>query len=154
MRLDPDKVRKKDGKARKPIKVDVSGGYSLNSDYRLQLCSGRPIGNTGLLVIFEIIPKFPTLPRFIGRWDEKADVLDVDIQKVSKAEGSKFKRGRGGYSGHHPAIISKTDREFHVNVQYCSNIVFDGVISFGLHRELELSDTEQIVDKGVHKEII
>jgi len=141
LRVDPGKVREKDGKARKPLKVEVSTGY-LNSDYRLQLCSDHSIGNTGLLVIFRLTTKSSKPPEFIGRWDEKDNSLDVDILGVDKAEKSRFKRGEVGCSDHHPTMritSNRAGRTFHVNIQYRCTLIFDGVVCFGLHRELELA---------------
>ena len=51
-----------------------------------------------------------------------------------------FKAGKRGYEGHHTMRVPDAEnRIFEVNIKIPGITVFKGEISFGLHRELEVT---------------
>jgi hypothetical protein len=144
--MDPKKVQEKDGKARNVMIVNVEKISYLNKNYELVICEGENIGDTGLLIIFRIRAKHESLPDFLGRWDEKDNRLDIDICKVDKDEKKRFERGIGEYSGHHPEVICETDRKFNINIIARNINIFEGILSFGLYRQLDIHDSLSLID--------
>jgi hypothetical protein len=132
----PENLRK-DGRAFGVTKVAVEPGHVLHPDYDLRIETPRRITRTERLVVLELVPKVEGLLGFSGRWDERDGHLDIDPVGGSRSAKAKFRNGRGGYRGHHPTLL--TDRLFDVDVQVPGSIVFRGVVSFGLSRQLDLS---------------
>lgn len=133
--MHPSNVRK-DGRAFEVTKVLVESDFYLHSDYDLDQTLRR-ITTTGHLIVLEIRPKVEGLLGFSGRWDERADSLDIDPVGGTSTARSNFYKGRGGYQGHHPT--RQPDRRFDVHIVVPDDVlVFRGVVSFGLGRELEV----------------
>ena len=131
-----EEVAKRDGKAFKTNEVKVKQDY-IDAKYELSHYPRNEITPTGLLTVGELKPKDNILPRFLFRWDEKGDNLDVDINNVSRDKKRKFEHGQGGYGGHHPKRIpDEKNKIFGVDIKIPDFQVFKGKISFGLHREL------------------
>lgn len=86
----------------------------LHEDYSIN--SGkRNMTETGYMVVFELDSR-STSPRFIGRWDQNEELLDVDILGVDKKAVSDFRAGKNGYYGHHPLRISESPRLFQIEI--------------------------------------
>lgn len=135
--MKPEEVAIKDGKAFKTTEVKVIENWR-HPKYEMIKYRENRITDTGLLLVAELRPMEENLPRFLFRWDEKAESLDVDITDVSEEIKRKFKRGREGYEGHHPKRVpDEKEIIFEVCIRTPQGKVFEGKISFGLHRELE-----------------
>jgi len=135
--MDKDKVAKRDGKARSAPKSSEQHTF-IHADYEIVL-KRRPIEGTGPLVIAELKPrdtKIGALPRFVFRWDEGANHLDVDPVKVSKAEKSQFQHGIGGYYGHRTVRLSSSPRVFAADIGWRAERIYQGQITFNLAREV------------------
>jgi hypothetical protein len=99
-------------------------------DYEWKHCDGVR-GATGALQIFKVIRKSGTGPYFIGRWDQKAEKLDIDMSGASHEEVRKFTGSKGGYSGHHTNRTKDPDRRvFDVRITIRGRVIFDGAVSF------------------------
>ena len=137
--MDKEKVAIRNGKAFKTNEVKVKQDY-INANYKLILSPRTEITPTGLLTVGELKPKGKTLPGFLFRWDEKAESLDIDVKNVSGKIKKKFERGFGGYNGHHTKrALDDKNRIFAISIKIPGMAVFEGEISFGLHRELEVT---------------
>ena len=137
--MKPEEVAIKDGKAFKTTEVKVIEKW-IHPKYKMIKYRENRITDTGLLLVAELRPMEENLPRFLFRWDEKAESLDVDITDVSEEIKRKFKRGREGYEGHHPKRApDEKEIIFEVCIRTPQGKVFEGKISFGLFRELEAS---------------
>jgi len=137
--MKPEEVAIKDGKAFKTTEVKVIEKW-IHPKYKMIKYKENRITDTGLLLVAELRPMEENLPRFLFRWDEKAESLDVDITDVSEEIKRKFKRGREGYEGHHPKRVpDEKEIIFEACIRTPQGKVFEGKISFGLHRELEAS---------------
>lgn len=135
-----EKVASRDGKAFETNEVKVKQDYYIDARYELSLYPRNKITPTGLLTVGELKPKDNALPRFLLRWDERAKSLDVDINNVSREIKRMFKVGKRGYEGHHTMRVPDAEnRIFEVNIKIPGITVFKGEISFGLHRELEVT---------------
>lgn len=135
--MKPEEVAIKDGKAFKTTEVKVIEKW-IHPKYEMIKYRENRITDTGLLLVAELRPMEENLPRFLFRWDEKAESLDVDITDVSEEIKRKFKRGREGYEGHHPKRVpDEKEIIFEVCIRTPQGKVFEGKISFGLFRELE-----------------
>lgn len=140
--MDKDQVAEYDGKARSAPKVSEQHRF-IHSDYEIVL-GGTQIGPTGLLVIAELKPRdanIGTFPKFVFRWDEKANCLDVDPANVSRTEINHFKEGFGGYYGHHTVKSSSSPRVFTANIGWRTERIYEGQISFNLARKVKLETT-------------
>jgi len=141
--VDKGLVAKKDGKAFRTTPVEVEPGYFLADSYLLPPLEGQEIGPTGLLKVLELVPRERDsgLPGFIGRWDERAATLDIQITGVSRTTVKRFKKSQIGYSGHHPERLP--GRRFQVDLRIPGTRVFCGVVSFGLGRDLALGSVSR-----------
>lgn len=150
--MDREKVAIRDGKVFKTNEVKVKQDY-IDARYELFLYPKNVITPTGLLTVGELKPKYKSLPGFLFRWDEKAESLDVDIKNVSEEVEKEFKRGIRGYKGHHTKRVSdEKNRTFEVGIKIPRITVFEGKISFGLHRELEVTiSSKSSVSASVEK---
>ena len=134
-----EEVAKRDGKAFKTNEVKVKQDY-IDAGYELFHYPRNEITPTGLLTVGELKPKDNILPRFLFRWDEKAESLDVDINNISEEIKRKFKAGKEGYEGQHTKRVpDEKNRIFEVSIKIPGITVFEGETSFGLHRELEVT---------------
>jgi len=137
-------VRKQDGKAFETQNVKILQQTYLNPKYILSEQTANEISSTGQLNVFEIRPSGDG-PSFTGRWDggsrdagkkERCD-LDIDIDRVSKRQQRRFKKGKGGYSGHHTAkVASDTGHTYQVSLCTPDERIFDGIVCFNLLRKL------------------
>jgi hypothetical protein len=136
---DRKKVAEKDGKAFRTHQVQVEDGYRVAADYELTLCEEQEIGATGRLKVVHLVPskEESSDPCFIGRWDEKANFLDFD--PVDREE---HVLKDVEFMGHHPTALP--DRRFDVEICTGAKLVFKGVVSFGLGRDLGL-------ESGIYK---
>lgn len=116
------------------VKANV---YYIDRNYNLECYSKNRITKTGLLEVAVLKPKKKSLPEFRFRWDEKADALDVNILNVPNVDKKSFNKGMNGYTGHRTKRVSK-DKIFKVFIKIPDGIIFDGLITSPLHRELEL----------------
>src|SRR5438034_11037065 len=76
---DRNVVANKDGPFKTNL-VEVEPGYLLTTDYGLAPFSEIEVEPTGRLKVIGIFPSSDEAadPRFLGRWDEKARLLDGD----------------------------------------------------------------------------
>lgn len=93
---------------------------------------------TGHARVFEVKALATGLPRFVARWDETADALDIDIMDVTESETRSFKNQKSGYSGHHSSRLPDEPRAFEINVQIPGTFVCRGVISLNLVRGMSV----------------
>ncbi|MGH7987924.1 MAG: hypothetical protein ACREQX_16800 [Candidatus Binataceae bacterium] len=86
---------------------------SFNPSYSGK-CFAAKISETGELRLFELVPKVSGLPLFSGRWDQKQNSVDIDLDISSISELNEdqqaehrrdFKNYRRAYSGHHTCKI-------------------------------------------------
>lgn len=136
--MDRDEVAKRDGKARRVFNISEQRIYK-HTDYDIILGSEQ-IEPTGLLVVASLKPKdvrHGQLPKFVLRWDEKANVLDVDSMNTTKDEVKAFKDGTNDYYGHHPKKIGSSPRKFDVCIGWNGHQVYHGKIAFSIGREVD-----------------
>ncbi|HEY9481204.1 MAG TPA: hypothetical protein VIR98_03190 [Candidatus Paceibacterota bacterium] len=63
----------------KIFNIKIEDGYFLHSDYSISEETEHEISDTGLMKVFELNSSKPEKPKFVGRWDEKANLLGIDI---------------------------------------------------------------------------
>jgi hypothetical protein len=89
----------------------------------------------------------PGDPSFVARWDGgnrsflhkiRYDV-DVDIVGVSAGEERRFKKGRGGYGGHHTMRVKQDENKYDVRITVPAGVVFDATVSFNRQHAIENS---------------
>jgi hypothetical protein len=107
-------------------KVEVT---HLHPDYAFGIL-GSVLTETGLLEIFKLESKNPTLPYFVGRWDQSIETLDVDIFNAGSRVSDSFRAERGGYAGHHPLRTSDRERRYSVKISLPGTLIFEGFVSF------------------------
>jgi hypothetical protein len=139
------KVQMQDGKVFeiKDLMVDVR---NINPNYFLLKRDSAVLQGTGRLDLFELRPQSGGEPSFWGRWDggsrdqgktERED-LDIDIRGASKAEQRRFENGENGYAGHRARRKSSIPgRVYDVSIRTPTNMIFEGTVSFGVHRKVE-----------------
>jgi hypothetical protein len=93
----------------------------------------RQMTKTGFMVVFELKTENKTLPTFLGRWDEKEQLLDIDILGVDKKSTSDFRAEKNGYSGHHPKHISESPRLFQIEINIPECEIMKGNITFNVN---------------------
>lgn len=106
----------------------------LNENYELSVPEINELSETGLLTIFKIHPRSnKEMPSFSGRWDEKQNMLDMDILNVTDKISTLFKAGKDGYFGHHPIRISESPRLFQVIIKIPEHDIFNGEVTFNIN---------------------
>lgn len=144
-----DRVLRQDGKVFEARDLRIDEQYR-NEEYVLSKPDVPTITPTGQFVIFELRSVAPSGPYFVGRWDggcrsvgkQERDDLDVDILGVSEAATRQFKKGVGGYSGHHSTKVpTLTGRAYRVCISIPQKMIFDGTVSFSALRKTEFSAT-------------
>jgi hypothetical protein len=109
-------------------------GYFLASDYKLTPLAGERIGDTGRLKVLRLSPSNDQVkgPCFIGRWDEKAQLLDFDA-----VDGDDYVDKAVEFTGHHPTALPPPGRRFDVEVRLGTPLLFKGIVSvalgYGIH---------------------
>ena len=149
--MDPNKVKKKDGKVFEVNKVQIVGPFFVNSDYDLKLFPNNRIERTGYLPIASLKPNSEGLPIFTLRWDQKGDTVDVDIDNnVDSDTIQKFKNGKDGCSGHHSTKekIGK-GRVFKFNIKFFGKEIFKGNLIVPVTTELEGSGGVKVGGSGI-----
>jgi len=113
-------------------------GPHLDERYTIVGSAESFVLETGLLCVFDLVPNVQNLPRFRGRWDEKADALDVDILNVDEGVKRLFTAGTPQYEGHHRQRMPGSQRKFEVSITVPGIIVCKGVISLNLKRGMSV----------------
>lgn len=126
--MDQKKFENKTKKVAGTTKIDVLKIEYLNQDYEKKILPDNPATKTGLVEVMELIPKISEMPKFILRWDEKANTLDVDIYKGDKIRNNLW--STKGYNGHHAQEIE--NRIFKIDISIPNTKIFSGIINTGL----------------------
>ncbi len=134
--MNRDDYAKQPRKAKQAYNIRWTQGPVLDKRYALADRSNVVSSTeTGLLEIFEIIPNSPDLPRFRGRWDEKADSLDIDLLHADERMRKAFEAGRPGYIGHRAVRVPGSSRAFEVKMAIPGIDICVGMITLNLLRE-------------------
>jgi hypothetical protein len=149
--MDKDKARLPDGRVFAIHNIKLEERYR-HPDYDYTLGDGA-LSETGRIDLFELKSKKPNDPSFIARWDGGNRVfphkiqyaVDIDIQGVSKAEQRRFRKGKGGYSGHHTTRASPDENRYEVLITTPSGVVFDATVSFNRHHGIAFTTKIDIV---------
>jgi len=144
--MDPQKVRKQDGKARKSNSVELIHLELLSDHYCFQTLQGSSLTDHGMMACFYLLPKIMDWPTFVGRWDENGDTVDIDPVKdmVGADEWQKVRNDEPGYQWHQGKVIDKTNRIIALDFTFRRMPIFKGRIKVGVLRELALEDSVQI----------
>jgi len=125
-------------KVDKAFNIDIEEQYR-NPEYELFVEKESTIAQNGLLQVFTLKSKDQSLPRFVGRWDQNKEVIDIDMYDRGRTKPSlDFKKGTPGYSGHHPKRISKDIRTFQVSVEIPNVVIYTGLITFNINWGVDL----------------
>lgn len=152
-----NKVLRQDGKVFEIRNLLIKESYR-SEEYVLSKSEVATITATGHLAIFELRPIVRNGPSFVGRWDggsrsagnQERDDLDIDIRDVSKRIVGQFERGKDGYSGHHSTQVQAgTGRAYKVCIRTPDKLIFDGIISFTVHRKMELLARSRVVAASI-----
>ena len=126
--------------ASKVFNVKVELAY-LNPDYELELLQDNKITEQGLLLCGKLKPKLTSLPKFLFRWDEKGDHLNVDMIP-DEGYHDDWQNETHGYKGHRPQKARDCPgRAFNLLITTPNLKVFNGVISFNITRNVAASVT-------------
>lgn len=151
--MDPEKFKEKTKKVAGTTNVDVISTEYLNPDYEIEVLPNKLTTSSGLLEVARLDPVKPGLPKFVFRWDENADVLDVDIYKDGKYRNDLWNENE--YKGHHTQRISNGGKIFEADISSFDQPIFKGEIDIGLFIQLTIKDSVNLTDsiKVVHKRI-
>src|SRR5258706_1903249 len=108
----PEDVKKEDGKAFEVPLVEIlsSENYYIHQAYSFKKEDVAKIGPTGQLIAFRIVSTEHNRPRFLGRWDQNKDLIDIDVENVGMTERSAFRRDADGYGPHQGRKIINPDQ--------------------------------------------
>src|ERR1700692_2783857 len=118
--MDRDKARSPDGRVFAISNLQLEERYR-HPDYAFTEGNGQ-LSETGRIVLFELKSRKPGDPAFVARWDggnrkflhKIQYAVDIDILGVSGADQKQFRKGVGGYSGHHANRLSDTENRYNV----------------------------------------
>lgn len=134
--MDSDKFAKR-GHAYKHDDLTITES-NIHPDYEVKF--GDPeVSSTGRMVVFKLLPKSGSGPRFEGRWDDKQEELDVDVFDATSEETKRFKASADGYCGHHngKAKYGSSGRTYEIKIVWPGkNTIFEGEANFKIHRRL------------------
>jgi hypothetical protein len=119
----------------------------LHPSYSLDMAPDAEATKTGLLRLFSLRPRDPSMPTFHGRWDPKdgmsprigSSAIDLDAEGLSDQEEKAFISGEKGFSGHHSAKLDEGKHKISITTPQLGKI-FDGVL------EMKASATASILD--------
>jgi len=151
--MDQEKFENKTKRIAGTTKVDIISVEHLNPEYEIEVLSDQRTAPTGLLEIVRLNPTKPDLPRFIFRWDENADILDVDIYKDEKYRNDLW--NKNGYNGHHTWRISNGAKIFEADIRKFDSPIFKGKIDVGLFIKITIKESGILTDsiKVFHKRV-
>ena len=151
--MDPEKFKEKTKKVSGTTKVDVVSIDFLDPEYEIETLSGQSTTPTGLLEVVRLRPERMELPKFIFRWDENKDELDVDIYREEKLCNELW--GEIGYNGHHTGKIPREGKVFKADISIPNRDIFRGNVDVGLFIQLTIKDSVKLTDsiKVVHKKV-
>jgi hypothetical protein len=126
----------RDGKARRVRNVTEAHRY-VDNRYVMTLYSGNHTTPHGHLLVGSLQPRVSdgAWPTFEFRWDDRGDILDVDVSNVSKSEMAEFKTGTDACYGHHARKMASSSRVFEADIVWKGLRVYSGQIGFSLERE-------------------
>ncbi len=144
--MDRNQFRDKERKVGGSTSVKIYKNY-LSSEYEVKMYCEQEASDTGLVKFCELIPRHLHLPKFIFRWDERGEALDVDIHINGKP--AKKLWNESGYSGHHPQKIEDKgyNRGYNIDIKIPGRQIFLGVIDIGLSFELKIKDSIFLSDQ-------
>jgi hypothetical protein len=134
--MDSDKFAKK-GHAYKHEDLTINQS-NVHPDYEVTFGDSN-VSATGRMVIFKVIPRSGSGPRFEGRWDDKQQELDVDVFDVTNEEIRDFKSRADGYCGHHNGRpnFGASGRTYTIKIVWPGKgTVFEGEANFKIRRKL------------------
>jgi hypothetical protein len=151
--MDPEKFKEKTKKVGGTTKVEVALIDFLDSEYEVEILSEQSTTPTGLLEVIRLKPRKLELPKFIFRWDENADKLDIDIYKKERL--CKELWSEIGYNGHQTKKMPGEGKLFEANISIPNRHIFKGNIDVGLFMQLIIKDSTNLTDsiKVVHKKV-
>jgi len=152
--MDKKEAQIKNGKPFAFNQVDATV-ISVADEYTVITYPGNKMTETRHLVAAEVTPivSDSKLPRFEFRWDYENEVLDVDCINVTEGDKKLFQKGVATHSGHHTDKIQGSGWTFNSKIIWDNKIIFEGVISINLHREIELRSTLTVSSKLEFKEV-
>jgi hypothetical protein len=143
--MDRDKARLPDGRVFLIHNIKIDERYR-HPDYTCTLGDGA-LSETGRIDLFKLESTKPGDPSFVARWDGgnrsflhkiRYDV-DIDIIGVSARDERRFKKGRGGYGGHHTMRVKQDENKYDVRITVPAGVVFDATVSFNRRHAIEIS---------------
>lgn len=129
---------KRDGRAWGLRNITVTNIDYLSPNYTINTYSNNELTEHGLLVVAELKPNDLNLPKFVFRWDEKQETLDVDVYVNDKPKKRLWNKG---YAGHHTQrVVSKKGRVFYAKIKSPKEDIFKGLIQVQIKRALLLEE--------------
>lgn len=116
----------------------------IDPRYSLKSSSVRVTGKTGLTQLFEIIPHSGTLPGFVGRWDDKDQLIDVDPEPRDCIDRDAWQGEKGGYRGHHTTKLSDDPRIYYINLVTPNGSVFRARAQLNIEIGVRIADSLHI----------
>jgi hypothetical protein len=105
------------------LTVRVDGAHNIevepefiNPHYTLKSSSVSLTTKTGLTQLFELVPDSKALPGFVGRWDDKDQLIDVDPEPRDCINRETWRGEISGYRGHHAATLSADPRVYYIDI--------------------------------------
>lgn len=113
------------------IKIETE---SIHPKYIIDSKNQELIGDTKLLKLFELKPlNHINGPLFRGRWDEKNQLMDIDIENANKTLQKSFKNSKNDCTGHHPELINEIERTFKVLIIIKGEKIYEGLVFFNIN---------------------
>jgi len=152
--MDPNKFLRKEKKVAGTTKVKVVKIDYIDRNYKIKVLSNHPTTKTGLVEVIQLFSENPHLLRFIFRWDEKNEELDIDIYRNESICNELWSEKR--YKGHHTQRVIDNGRIFKINISVPDKRIFKGKVNVGLFIKLSLKDSIKSTDSIsiIHKKII
>ena len=127
------------------VHIEPVYDYYCDREYKLKLYKTAKIKPNNLLIVGEMKPQKRSLPGFWFRWDERANALDVDILGVPDSIKDLFKKGEGGYGGHHTNKVISDKRIYEADIRIPQTHVFHGFLGFHPFREVKINTNMGLV---------
>jgi len=136
--MDKNRV-KKDGRVWELKEVNIKIAY-LNPNYTINPHSHNKLSEHGLLTIAELIPNNLALPKFVFRWDDKNEAMDVDLYVDREINNDLWKDKR--YEGHHTKrLTSEKGRIYEVKIKSPLGRIFEGLMRVPVIMALDWEET-------------
>ena len=135
--MDPTRFAKLPVRTEGAQNIEVETEY-LDPRYTVELSPLSPATKSGLINLFRVVPKQPSLPAFAARWDDREQTVDVDAEPSNCVDRDSWRDEKNGYHGHHTNRLTDDPRVYQIDLQTPQGSVFKARVRLNIKIGVQL----------------